>query len=160
AVAADEKYLQETGAPPGVYRLGYYPHNVHFLLATGQMSGDGPTVISAAEKLQGLIPEEAAKVVAFVQPIKQAPYYAHAQFSKPEITLALAPPDAGLPFVKSAWHYARGVAFVKQGNMAAAKGEIDAIAALEKSDFSLLTAGGIPAGDVLKIQQHVLQGRI
>jgi tetratricopeptide (TPR) repeat protein len=161
AVASDETYLKETGAPPAVYRLGYYPHNVHFVLATGQMSGDGPTVIGAAEKLQGLIPDAAAKVVAFVQPIRQAPYFAHAQFSTPEVIMALPAPDAELPFVKAAWHYARGVAFVKQGNAAAAKTEIDAIAAIEKStDFSLLAAGGIPANDVLKIAEHVIQGRI
>jgi tetratricopeptide (TPR) repeat protein len=161
AVASDETYLKETGAPPAVYRLGYYPHNVHFVLATGQMSGDGPTVIGAAEKLQGLIPDAAAKVVAFVQPIRQAPYFAHAQFSTPEVILALPAPDAELPFVKAAWHYARGIAFVKQGNAASAKAEIDAIAAIEKStDFSLLTAGSIPANDVLKIAAHVIQGRI
>ena len=161
AAAADEAYLKETGAPPGVYRLGYYPHNVHFLLAVGQMSGDGPSVISAAEKLQGLIPEEAAKAVPFVQPIKQAPYYAHAQFSTPEVILALPSPDDGLPYVKAAWHYARGVAFVKQGNITAAQGEIDAIATLEKApQLAMLTDVGIPANDVLKIAEHVLQGRI
>lgn len=161
AAAVDEAYLKETGAPPGVYRLGYYPHNVHFVLATGQMSGDGPTVINAAEKLQGLIPEEAAKAVPFVQPIKQAPYYAHAQFSTPEVILALPAPDEGLPFVKAAWHYARGVAFVKKGDFPAAQGELDAISALEKSPaLAALTGVGIPANDVMKIAEHVLQGRM
>ncbi len=161
AVAVDEQYLKETGAPPGVYRLGYYPHNVHFVLATAQMSGDGPTVINAAEKLQGLIPEEAAKAVAFVQPIKQAPYFAHAQFSPPATVMALPDPGDALPYVKAMWHYARGVASVAQGNLPAAKAEADAIAAIDKTaDFSLLTAGGIPANDVLKIAQHVVQARI
>jgi len=28
AVNVDEKYLADTNAPMGVYRLGYYPHNV------------------------------------------------------------------------------------------------------------------------------------
>jgi tetratricopeptide (TPR) repeat protein len=161
AVAADEAYLKATEAPIGVYRLGYYPHNVHFVLATGQMSGDGPTVISAAEKLQGLIPDAAAKMVAFVQPIRQAPYFAHAQFSTPELILALPAPDQELPFVKAAWHYARGAALAKQGDAAGANTEIAAIAAIERStDFSLLTAAGIPANNVLKIAQHVIEGRI
>jgi tetratricopeptide (TPR) repeat protein len=161
AIAADEQYLKETGAPPGVYRLGYYPHNVHFVLATAQMSGDGPTVISAADKLQNLIPEEAAKAVAFVQPIKAAPYFAHAQFSPPETVMALPDPGGALPYVKAMWHYARGIASVRQGNNDAARKEADAIGALEKSsDLSLLTAAGIPANDVLKIAQDVVQGRI
>jgi tetratricopeptide (TPR) repeat protein len=161
AVAADERYLKETGAPPGVYRLGYYPHNVHFVLATAQMSGDGPTVISAAEKLQGLIPEEAAKAVAFVQPIKAAPYFAHAQFSTPETVMALPDPGTALPYVRAMWHYARGIAAVRQQNNDAAKAEADAIGALWKSsDFSLLIAAGIPAHDVLSIAQHIVRGRI
>ena len=57
AIGVDEKYLASTNAPMGVYRLGYYPHNVHFVLASAQMAGDGPTVIAAAEKLSGLIPD-------------------------------------------------------------------------------------------------------
>ena len=61
AVKADEKYLADTNAPMGVYRLGYYPHNVHFVMASAQMAGDGPTVIAAAEKLRDLIPDEVAR---------------------------------------------------------------------------------------------------
>ena len=59
AVKVDEKYLADTNAPMGVYRLGYYPHNVHFVMASAQMAGDGQTVIAAAEKLRELIPDEA-----------------------------------------------------------------------------------------------------
>ena len=67
-----------------MYRLGYYPHNVHFVLAAAQMAGDGPTVIAAAEKLDGLLPDELAKELAPVHPVKSAPYFAHAQFSPPD----------------------------------------------------------------------------
>ena len=74
AVEVDEKYLADTNAPMGVYRLGYYPHNVHFVIASAQMAGDGPTVIAAAEKLRELIPDEAARGIAMVQPVKAAPY--------------------------------------------------------------------------------------
>ena len=52
AVGVDEKYLADANAPMGVYRLGYYPHNIHFVMASAQMAGDGPTVIAAAEKLR------------------------------------------------------------------------------------------------------------
>ena len=50
AVAVDETYLSATDAPMGVYRLGYYPHNVHFMMAAAQMAGDGAVVIAAAEE--------------------------------------------------------------------------------------------------------------
>ena len=110
AVKVDEKYLADTNAPMGVYRLGYYPHNVHFVMASAQLAGDGPTVIAAAEKLSKLIPDEAARGIAMVQPVKAAPYFAHAQFSTPETILALPDPGDAIPYVtaigsmREAWH--------------------------------------------------------
>jgi tetratricopeptide (TPR) repeat protein len=97
AVKVDEKYLADTNAPMGVYRLGYYPHNVHFVMASAQMAGDGQTVIAAAEKLRELIPDEVARGIAMVQPVKAAPYFAHAQFSAPATILALPIPATPSP---------------------------------------------------------------
>lgn len=104
AIEVDEKYLAATNAPMDVYRLGYYPHNVHFVLASAQMAGDGPTVIAAAEKLRGLIPDEVARGIALVQPVKAAPYFAHALFSPPATVLALADPGDAIPYIKAMWH--------------------------------------------------------
>jgi tetratricopeptide (TPR) repeat protein len=160
ATEVDEKYLAATNAPMGVYRLGYYPHNVHFVLASAQMAGDGPTVIAAAEKLRGLIPDEVARVIALVQPVKAAPYFAHALFSPPDAVLALPDPGDAIPYVKAMWHYARGIAAVAQGDYTAAKAEAGAIAALEGGDFTLLNASGVPAKDVLTLARTVIEARI
>ena len=161
AAAVDEAYLAASKAPMGVYRLGYYPHNVHFVMASAQMSGDGTTVIEAAEKLRAIIPDEVARGIALVHPVKAAPYFAHAQFSAPAAILALPDPGDAIPYVKAMWHYARGVAQAAQRNVAAAKAEADAIAAIERSaDFSLLTVVGIPAPDVMKLARTVIAARI
>jgi tetratricopeptide (TPR) repeat protein len=160
AAEVDEKYLAATNAPMGVYRLGYYPHNVHFVLASAQMAGDGPTVIASAEKLRGLIPDEVARVIALVQPVKAAPYFAHALFSPPATVMALTDPGDAIPYVRAMWHYARGVASVAQGDLAAAKAEASAIAALEGGDFTLLNASGVPAKDVLELARTVIEARI
>src|SRR5262245_27762774 len=116
ATTVDEKYLADTNAPMGVYRLGYYPHNVHFVLASAQMAGDGATVIAAAEKLRGLIPDEVARDIAMVHPVKAAPYFAHAQSSLPETILALPDPGDAMPYVKAMWRYSRGIAYAGQRN--------------------------------------------
>jgi tetratricopeptide (TPR) repeat protein len=160
AAEVDEKYLAATNAPMGVYRLGYYPHNVHFVMASAQMAGDGPTVIAAAEKLRGLIPDEVARVIALVQPVKAAPYFAHALFSPSATVMALPDPGDAIPYVKAMWHYARGVASVGQGDVTAAKAEASAIAALEGGDFTLLNASGVPAKDVLALARTVIEARI
>jgi tetratricopeptide (TPR) repeat protein len=160
AIGVDEKYLTATNAPMAVYRLGYYPHNVHFVLASAQMAGDGPTVIAAAEKLRSLIPDEVARGIALVQPVKAAPYFAHALFSPPATVLALPDPGDAIAYVKAMWHYARGIAYAEQRDFAAAKAEANAIAALENGDFTLLKASGVPAQDVLALARAVIEGRI
>jgi len=161
AAAVDEAYLAATNAPMGVYRLGYYPHNVHFVLAAAQMAGDGPTVIAAADKLQAIIPDEVARGIAMVHPVKAASYFAHAQFSSPDTILSLADPGDGIPYVKAMWHYARGVAHAARGAFDAAVNEANAIEALERTgDFQLLTSSGIPAQDVLKLARSVIAARV
>src|SRR5713226_4971413 len=161
AVGVDEKYLAETKAPMGVYRLGYYPHNVHFVMASAQMAGDGAAVIAAAEKLHGLIPDEIARGIAMVQPVKAAPYFAHAQFSAPDTILALPDPGDAIPYVKAMWHYARGIAAAARHDFSAAMTEADAIAAIERTaDLSLLNASGIPAREVMRLARAVIEGRV
>jgi tetratricopeptide (TPR) repeat protein len=161
AVKVDEKYLADTNAPMGVYRLGYYPHNVHFVMASAQMAGDGPTVIAAAEKLSKLIPDEAARGIAMVQPVKAAPYFAHAQFSTPETILALPDPGDTIPYVTGLWLYARGVAHAARGDFASAAATADLIETLERtSDFKLLKESNVPAQDVLRIARTMILARI
>jgi len=150
AVAVDETYLSATDAPMGVYRLGYYPHNVHFMMAAAQMAGDGAVVIAAAEKLRGLIPDEVARGIAMTHPIKAARYFAHAQFSAPDTILALPDPGADIPYAQAMWRYARSLAATAKGDFTGAEAEANAITGIaNRADFSALQAVGIPATDVL-----------
>jgi tetratricopeptide (TPR) repeat protein len=161
AVAADEKYLAASGAPMGSYRLGYYPHNVHFVLASAQMSGDAQNAIASAAKLESLIPDDFLSKAPGTQPIKGAIYFAHALFSPPDVILALPLPANATPYVKAMWHYARGVAQARRGDASAAEAEAKAITGIaETADFSLLKDAGIPAQDVLKLAQRVVVARI
>src|SRR5258708_2198831 len=65
AIKVDEKYLADTNAPMGVYRLGYYPHNVHFWMASAQSAGAGQTVVAAAERIGEHIPARGAPEVVW-----------------------------------------------------------------------------------------------
>ena len=161
AVKVDEKYLADSNAPMGVYRLGYYPHNVHFVMASAQMAGDSQTVIAAAEKLRELIPDEAARGIAMVQPVKAAPYFAHAQFSSPETILALPDPGDAIPYVKAMWLYMRGIALAARHNFASAAAAADAIETLERTaDFKLLKDSNIPAQEVFRIARTLILARV
>jgi tetratricopeptide (TPR) repeat protein len=160
AVRADEAYIARS-APVGIYPLAYYPHNVHSLMASAQMAGDGATAIEAAAKLDQIVSAAAAKEVAWVQPIKVAPYFTHAQFSDAKTILALPDPGAELPFVQAMWHYARGVGLAQAGERAAAAAAADAIVRIgEANTFTDLAAAGIPAPEVLRLAERVVRGRI
>ena len=160
AVKVDEAYIARS-TPVGIYPQGYYPHNVHSLMVSAQMAGDGATVIESADKLGQIVSDAAAKNIAWVQPIKAAPYFAHAQFSDAKTILGLADPGADFPYVQAMWHYARAVGLANAGDVTAAQAEVDAIAKLEQAnDFADLVAGGVPAKEVLRLAQHVARARI
>jgi tetratricopeptide (TPR) repeat protein len=160
AVRADEDYIARS-VPVGIYPQAYYPHNVHSLMVSAQMAGDGATVIESADKLGRIVSEAAAKNIAWVQPIKAAPYFAHAQFSDARTILGLPDPGAEFPYVRAMWHYARGVGLANAGEVTAARAEVDAIAKLEQTnDFADLVAGGVPAQEVLQLARQVVQARI
>jgi tetratricopeptide (TPR) repeat protein len=160
AVEADEAYLAQVEAT-GAYPYGYYPHNIHFVLVSAQMAGDAEHMLWAAERLHGKIPDEVAAEVGWIQIIVPAPYFAHAQFSPPDVVLGLEDPGDTFPYVKAMWHYARGVAHAATGDLGAARAEAAHISDINQSaDFEMLLAWAVPAPDVLRLARHVLEGRI
>jgi len=160
AVKVDEAYIKQF-QPQGVYPLGYYSHNLHFIVVSAQMSGEGAIVVDAAAKLSRNIPDGAAKAVPLLVPMKAGPYWAHAQFSDLATVLALPDPGAELPYLQVAWRYARGVAFAQSGNRESARAQLAEIERIvSTADYSAFAAWGIPAKDVGRIAGHVLSARI
>ena len=162
AVAADEAYLASAGdGASALYRYGYYPHNLHFLLVAAQMAGLEDDVMEAADKLAGITSEEVSRDLAWVQAILTAPLAAQAQFAAPEAILALPEPEGDFPYVDAHWHYARGTAFALLGDLDAALAEQRAIERiLAEADLSGLEAQYLPATTVIEIAKHVVEGRI
>lgn len=159
AVAADEAYLADADASV-MYEYGYYTHNIHFALTSAQMAGASDTAMAMAEKLDAKLPIEMATAAPFVQPIKAAPYYAMVQFGDPADILATEDPGSEMPFLQGAWRYARGEAFVKTGDLEAARGEVEAISTLiAEADMSALISGNVPALDILNIARLTVIAR-
>lgn len=160
AIEVDEAYLKETGAK-GIYAEAYYPHNVHFLMVSAQMAGDGNTALAAAEKLDEVISDDMVSAVPWLQLVKAAPYFARTQFGPPETVLTMADPESKFPYVQAMWRYARGVAAADKGAPQEARAELGALIEIAKTaDFSGLTEAGVPAPDIVRIAQEVLTARI
>ena len=162
AIAADAAFVAAAGDNVStLYRFGYYPHNVHFLLASAQMSGVKEDVFRAAERLEAITSDEVSQQIAWVQAIKTASFSAHAQFSDMQTILSLKHPSEQFPFVKGFWHYARGVAYAQVKDAANARNEIKAIEQLIAStDMSNLEAQFLPAKTILTLAKNVVEARI
>ena len=160
AVKADEAYLAKVNAE-GIYPNGYYPHNIHMLVESARMAGAGDTALTYSQKLDEALSDDVVRQVAWVQAIKVAPYFAHAQFSDPQTILAVAEPSEDLPYVRSMWHYMRATAYASAGNTEQAEAEAEAIAAIaSNADFQPMIEGGVPAPDLVTLAREVVAARI
>lgn len=159
ASKVDEAYIAQTGAA-GVYPVGYYSHNVHFVLVSAQLLGDSKTVLEEADKLDKWLSNEVATAVPVAQPVKAAPYFAWAQYGDPDTVLAKAEPAGAPPYVKAMWHYARGAAYAAKKDPDGARKEAEAIGNIaQNTDWSTMSAWGVPARLVLDVAQDVVLAR-
>jgi tetratricopeptide (TPR) repeat protein len=160
AVAVDEQYFHGSPSDP-LYKSAYYPHNIHFVMVSAQMGGDGATAVDAAKKLDAAVPVELARQFQIMEPVKAAPYTTQITFADPDTVLALPAPDDKLVLVRTMYHYARATAFARKKDIAAAQAEIDAIGTLEdKADFKPYEPWGVPARAIVDTARYVAIGRI
>ncbi len=160
AMAVDESYFRTSPSDP-LYKSAYYPHNIHFLMVSAQMGGDGPTAISAAQKLDASMAPEMVAQFAIMQPVKAAPYTTQALFGAPDTILALPAPPANLALVDTMYHYARALAFARKKDTDSAQKEIDALARImRETDYKPFEEWGIPAKEIIDTARLVATGRL
>jgi tetratricopeptide (TPR) repeat protein len=160
AVAVDERYFRGSPSDP-MYRSAYYPHNIHFVMVSAQMGGEGTTAVDAAKKLDAAVPAELAAQFQVMEPVKAAPFTTQLTFVDPDAVLALPAPDDRLVLVRAMRHYARATALARKNDLAEARAEVAAIDALaDKSDFKPYEPWGVPAKAIVDTARIVARGRI
>ncbi|QLC21753.1 hypothetical protein HFP51_05925 [Parasphingopyxis sp. CP4] len=159
ATRADEDYLASVG-DDGLYRFGYYPHNVHFIVTSAQMAGDMPTAIRESVRLQRVLSADIAAQMAWVQPIHAAPYMAAAQFATPERILEMREADSRLPYVVAIRHYARATAYAQLRDAEGFARELEALNTIRaEHDLSLMVEQGVPGPELLTLAEAVVRAR-
>jgi tetratricopeptide (TPR) repeat protein len=160
AILADEDYIAQCRAQ-GVYPLGYYPHNIHFLWWAATFQGRGRTAVEAALKTASKVPPEALKDLPFLQAFLVVPYWAWTRFERWDDILGQAAPAADTLFARGVWHYARGRALAARGRLDEAEVELAKLRAIvadpelprTPATFSTNTPDG-----VLRVAPEVLAG--
>ena len=140
--------------PAGVWGLPYHAHNVIFGLGGAMMAGDSRMALTLARPLvERVTAKDSAEPAE--QLLAAAGYFALARFDDPAAVLAV--PEPKLPYLKAAWHYARGEALLWQRDIAAAKAEL---AAIPEKIADKPDKDSTAAEQMLGITRGVLLGRI
>jgi tetratricopeptide (TPR) repeat protein len=123
AAKADEDYIAQCRAQ-GIYPLGYYPHNLHFIWMGATASGQSRLALDSARKVAGAIPHEALGTVPILQGFLVVPYWAMVRFGQWDDILADKGPRHDTPFTRGAWRYARAMALIAKDRIPDAESEL------------------------------------
>lgn len=160
AIAADEDYIAQCQAQ-GLYPMGYYPHNIHFLWFAATADGRSKLAIESARKAASKVPDEALKQVSLMAIFRVVPYFALTRFGKWDDMLREPEPPAFSPYSRGMWHYARGISFVRKGELEKADQELVKTKALLTDKILEQTLFSPNTGlAVLSIAPEVLAGEI
>lgn len=159
AIAADEDYLTQCQAQ-GLYPSEYYPHNVHFLYFATMMEGRSELAIESARKVAAQAAKGHMHVFLSMQELASTPYYALARFGRWDEILAEPEPHHGA-FQRAMWHYARGLAFARTGDVEAGARELDSLEALvDDPSLAEMLVGFDPGSVPLGIAAATLEGEL
>ncbi|MEB8330423.1 hypothetical protein OO009_13755 [Flavobacteriaceae bacterium KMM 6897] len=161
AILADEDYISQCYSQ-GLYPLGYYPHNIHFLWSASSMLGNSQIAINAATKTAEKVPNGELATLTFLQDFAATPYLAYTRFGKWNEILTIPSPKTDIKHLRLIRNYARGIAFIRKGNAKEAKEELDAIA-LFKDDpemVNLVATAHNPSSHIAEIAYEVVAGEL
>ncbi|MEX0360447.1 MAG: hypothetical protein AB3N10_05600 [Allomuricauda sp.] len=161
AILADEDYISQCYSQ-GLYPLGYYPHNIHFLWSAASLLGDSEIAIDAAKKTAEKVPTGELINLPFLQDFASTPLLAYTRFGKWNEILTIPAPNPEIKHLNLIRHYARGMAFVRKGNSKEAQEELEAIAALKDDPAleDLVATAHNPSINSANIAYEVVAGEL
>ena len=161
AILADEDYIAQCFSQ-GLYPLAYYPHNIHFLWSSASLLGDSEIAIDAAKKTAEKVPTGELATLTFLQDFASTPLLAYTRFGKWNEILTIPAPSTDIKHLSLMRHYARGIAFIRKGNMKEAQEELDAIAALKKDPEleTLVATANNTSNRIANIAYEVVAGEL
>jgi tetratricopeptide (TPR) repeat protein len=160
AVTADEDYITQCRAQ-GLYPMGYYPHNLHFLWFAATFAGRGELAIESARQTASKASDEALKQLPLLAGFRVVPWLALTRFGRwDEMLKEPAPPGDNL-YLAGVWSYARGLAFIAKGQLGEADralADVKRIAADKALDFDLFSPNSAAA--IFAIAPEALAGEL
>lgn len=160
ASLVDEEYLANS-TNRGMYRWGYYPHNVDFVVYSSYMEGRSSLAIQTAMKLAYKGSLITNSNPAFAQYFTVEPLHAYVRFGKWQDILSLPDPDENYIYARLMTHYAKGLASLRGGNLFAAKQnfhKLDSLCQLDTLNQFYFSFN--PAAKIAQVPLNLLKGEI
>ena len=157
AADVDRAFAKKHGNE-SMYMAMYYSHNLQFGSASYAMLGDYATSKKMAEEFAGNV-VNFVKMMPPVESFAVAPVLVDVRFAKWRDVLKASDPNVG-PVSTVLWHFARGTAFAKLGNVTGAESEQKI---LDAALPSITTEAGFTQNsqrDLVTVASHLLAGRI
>jgi tetratricopeptide (TPR) repeat protein len=159
AIVADEDYLSQCQAQ-GMYPVGYYPHNTHFLWYASTYEGRSAQAIEMARKTAEKVPHHVAAHAGAMHDLPIVPLYAYVRFGKWTDILTTPKPADSMDYPLAVYHYARALAFLARNQVDRAKAEAAALDAVAKREAFTTTLKDSPLVSNLAIAARVVRGEI
>src|SRR5262249_14402984 len=160
AVKADRDYMKLVGAPPNAYTMGYYPHNMHFIVVARSMQGRFAEAKSTADQLAAYVTPGLMVMPTMVDYFAPNQIFVLMRFNRWDDVLKMAEPNAKLPMSVGYWHFARASAYANKGMRNEAIAERQALGSCRKSFPKDAMIGFNSADRLLQIAEHIVDARL
>ena len=166
AIKADEAYFAGDRAPGNMMdQVGYYPHNIHFFVASASLEGRRADALKAADELTAKTPVDMLRDPAMggmVEHLRLAPIFTKVRFSLWDQVLAEPAPPDDLHYTTAMWHVSRGLALAALNRLREAEAERAFVeAATNDQALKMLPISSTnTAGSLVAIGNEVLSGEI
>jgi tetratricopeptide (TPR) repeat protein len=160
AITSDEAFLALCGAQ-GLYAALYYPHNIHFLWAALAEAGASEVALVEARRLQASVSEQVLREFPFAEQFRPIPIQTLVRFGRWDAVLGEPRPPSEERYSTGVWHHARGLAFLRKGDAAAAAAELSALEAIaDTEEMRRLDLNNEPASSSLALAVAQLAGEL
>jgi hypothetical protein len=158
AMKIDDENAARLKPKDGVFGLPYHGHNVQYGEAAALMDGDSKEALAlATAQLQQMSAPGSSGFLhqfGFV-----TAYFVFGRFASPQTVASLPQPDKTLPYALAMWHYARGEADARIGDVQAVQREARAIV-VGHDDLAQFGDSAAQVQAMIDIARLVLEGRV
>lgn len=159
AARVDREYIDRYDVQT-IYRMMYYPHNIHMRWSALCSSGRSAEAAASVKEMAEAVPWDMIRQMPPMEFFRAMEYFTPARFGKWDEILALSAPPPDMRVSTGIWRYARGLALAAKGRTAETGAERDSLAAIAAALSADSWFGLNPSRPLLEFATVLLDGEI